>query len=646
MKWTPQADGASPVIMVRSLPKGTADQELVRWAEGFVYEPRDMQGRVGVPRKASVVKALVLHDRMLGFVQFSDIWAARCVMAQFVYDPPSIVLQRQDGFHPLNLVYSDKPEIRAQNKGRSAPPPAPVYTNSRLILVVLKELSQAVTIDELFWTFTQIAKVEKISSFTKDNKNQIVVQFETAVGAAAALNYFNGKYLPSEGDQPPLCFLAIVPSKLSHLTFRNQDGRNRDYTDVNMLITSLLQSQGALIRDKGSALQEWSQLCVISNMNPRTALHDFIWGEHRWGDGWLVPQQESQYRGRVQPNDDKSGAAYTQGQLGMCMHISGLPSDDSVVASDLFRICGMFGEVRAVKMLYKFRGCAVVQFSDAATCSNAIHFLHGLEFKGRTWDAKVSRQPNAMHWNGASDDLQKRMISSADPNVTSAPRVHASSHYPSKAALLWDVPMSISTDDISMAFSQLVGRPPLSIDRVSLSEVMCTFQYLDDAVLAAINANGTTVSCPRDSWLIKLRFAEQYEKPVDNYFRDGQAFEVPTLQNLQQQADDLVDDDDLIQEVSSPKVDEGAPAAAAAATGGKAKKFRPPGIPRPAPGSPSARTTLTEGTPGMKDMIESPGLLSRHKAEPQTAIACQVDNGQWNQTTPAGYASEPGTWIS
>eukprot|EP01061_Rhynchopus_euleeides_P047504 TRINITY_DN9550_c2_g4_i1.p1 TRINITY_DN9550_c2_g4~~TRINITY_DN9550_c2_g4_i1.p1 ORF type:complete len:647 (+),score=262.18 TRINITY_DN9550_c2_g4_i1:157-2097(+) len=644
MKWTPQADGASPVIMVRSLPKGTTEQELVRWAEGFVYEPRDMQGRAGLPRKAGVVKALVLHDRMLGFVQFGDIWAARSVMAQFVYDPPSIVLQRHDGFHPLNLVYSDKPEIRAQNKGRATPAPAPVYTNSRLILVVLKELSQAVTIDELFWTFTQVAKVEKISSFTKDNKNQIVVQFETAEGAASALNYFNGKYLPAnngEGSAPPLCFLAIVPSKLSHLTFRNQDGRNRDYSEVNMLISSLLQSAGALSGNKMGAMQHWAQLCAISNISTSRHLYDFIWGQMRWGEGWLVPKQDDEFRGRVQPNDQRSSASYSQGQLGQCMHISGLPSDDSVHASDLFRICGIYGEVRAVKMLYKFRGCAVVQFADSAGCNNAIHYLHGLEYKGRTWDAKVSRQPNAMHWNGASDDLQKRMVSSSDPNVTSAPRCDSSSQYPSRSVLLWDVPMSISTDDISMTFTQLVGCAPPSIERVglSLSEVRCVFQHLDNSILAAINANGTTVSCPRDSWLIKMRFLEQSaaKPPAAHFFRMGQQVDMPMP--LRPPTPDDVTDDDLIQDVSSPKADDTPTDVAPAVSGGK-KKFRPPGIPRPAPAAPGSPSARTDGTPGIKD--ESPGLLAFKGKEPQTAIACGVDGG-WNQTTPAGYNSEPGT---
>ena len=514
MKWAPQDDDASPVVMLRSLPKGTTEQDLVRWAESFVYELRDAHGRkTGSIRNAACVKALVLHDKLLGFVQFDDIWAARRVMTQFIHDPPSIFLQRPDGnCHLLNLVYSDKPEIRAQNKGRAAPLPPPVYANTRLILVVLKELREAVTIDHLFWTFTQIACVEKVSSFTKDNKNQLVVQFQTPEGAASAMSYFQNKYLPATDSDSPLCFLAIVPSTLEYLTFRNQDGRNRDYTAVNQMIKFLMQSQAAIARDKDAANIEWAQLC--SQSTAQNSLPDFVWGQHRWGEGWLSPRQDEVHKGIVPALPSPS---YTQGKLGECMHISGLPSDDSIGAYDLFRICFMYGEVRAVKMLYKYRGCAVVQFSNQETCANAIKYLHALEYKSKTWDAKVSRQPNAMHWNGASDGLQKRMCSSSDPACIKPPiSEHSARTAPARSARLWDVPVQVSERDVVAALQEH-NVCPVSMARIGM-EVVIYFETRDDGVTAAVMANGATAQSPTyGEWKIKFRFWDPQAEHVPQY---------------------------------------------------------------------------------------------------------------------------------
>ncbi|KAJ9458575.1 hypothetical protein DIPPA_02909 [Diplonema papillatum] len=532
MKWTPQADGASPVIMVRSLPVGTTEQELMAWAKSFVYEPRDVNGNVvGERRYADCVKALVLHDRMLGFVQFSDIWAARTAMGQFMYDPPSIVLRRPDGAHPLNLVYSDKPEIKAQNRGRQAPLPQPVYTNSRLLLVVLKELSQMVTIDELFWIFSQLSKVEKISSFTKDHKNQIVVQFETPEGATVAMDYFNGKYLPplpTDTSTLPLCFLAIVPSKLSELTFRNQDGRNRDYTESNRLINELVMSYRG---DKQQVMNQYSQICEATNMSCRRPLCDFMWGRWQWGEGWLCPKQDAQYRGVVPPAPPQGKS--TQGQVGECMHISGLPSDDSLTAELLWTLCGMFGAVKAVKMLFKYRGCVVVQFSEPSACAAAIKFLHGLEFKGRTWDAKVSRQPNATHWNGASDDLQKRMICAAD-GMKQAPYVPESATYPTKTLLLWDVPPQVTPHFVSLTIASLANCVPANVTLGKQHGTMSVHMAsLDAAVMVAMLANGQIVS----GWQIKLRFdPESAAAPAAaGFFRMGSNMQQQPQQQQQQQ---------------------------------------------------------------------------------------------------------------
>ena len=601
MRWANAPDGASPVVMVRSLPPRTTEEDLIRWSEKYCYN------KDGVMLGAKCVKALVLHDRMMGFVQLSDIDAARAIMAQFVYNPPSIFIEKGGAKHALNLVYSDKQEIKASNKGRSAPQPKPVYTNSRLLLVVLKELSQVVTIDELFLVFSQIAKIEKISSFQKDRKNQVVFQFETSEGADAAMNYFNGKHLPSKDSTTPLCFLAIVPSKLEQLTFRNQDSKNRDYTMVNNYIQWFLETQAGNT-DKSTIQAGWTMLCMECRMTANI-LYDFIWGKNRWGAGWLFPAQEPKDLGKI---PETTMVTATEGRVGQCMHVSGLPvGKEEMGADQVWKLCGMYGEVRAVKMLYHFKGCVVVQYSTVEACNHAIHYLNGLEYKGRTWDAKKSRQPNAVHWNGASDDLQKRMVSSGDRRAP--PRCELSVAFPAKELIIWDVPKSVTASQCQKLFVTTIGVTPqsVSVDE-SEHQISVVFATLDDSIQTICAMNGYQDG----NWKLQLRFASNQPNQSNGFFRRasqddsvGHSHTSLTFENTVNST--VADADNDIVEVvaaepqaaANPAVPEPEPetpgedkAPLTFYAKKKNKRNIPMGIPRPPP-SPSANSVKTEGTP-------------------------------------------------
>eukprot|EP00755_Sulcionema_specki_P007235 Sspe_Gene.5498::Locus_1818_Transcript_1_1_Confidence_1.000_Length_2224::g.5498::m.5498 len=249
--------------------------------------------------------------------------------------------------------------------------------------------------------------------------------------------YLNGKELQG-------CSLAIVPSKLTQLTFRNADSRNRDYTAVNQDLESLIASGSGYPQEREYIMQR----CVLHEVGAEW-IPDFIWGEHRWGDGWLVPPQEPQYQGRIPPAS-ASGVSAMQGKLGECMHVSGLPQDESVTAEHMWNICSMFGDVRAVKMLYKYPGCVVVQFAEVQACTDAIHHLNELVFRAKTWNAKVSRQPTASNWNNASTDLQKRMVTFMDPGRSQVPRdPKVKSSFPSRHVVLFGLPSHLTRYDIA-----------------------------------------------------------------------------------------------------------------------------------------------------------------------------------------------------
>lgn len=371
-----QPQQPSPVLMLRTVPQGATEKDIEAWANQYTYNhPQE-----GV-KNTKCIKTLLLTDKDIGFVQMSDIAEAQYLMDLYQRAPEQIQMSRPDGTQQgLNLVFSDKQEIRAQNRTRNQIP----TSQTRILLVVLKNLSATIMMDELFWIFSQFGTVEKLSSFTKNMKNQVLVQYQTQDQASLAMAYLNGKEIsfnspqnqPSPDGAPPAtsqgsCHLAIVPSKLPELTFKNQDQKNRDYTQINdQLRWQFLQARMGQV-DLKHALQtlgsQWSW-----------RIRDFLWGVWVLGDGWCDPPQEKGYQGQI-PVDpaSSSGKGIPEGNIGDCIHVSGIPYRQEGTTSMegepegfppiggfnaemLWRVFGMHGSIIAVKLLYKYPGCAII----------------------------------------------------------------------------------------------------------------------------------------------------------------------------------------------------------------------------------------------------------------------------------------------
>ena len=155
----------SPVLMIRSVPQGKTEKDLQEWAQSYEYFDK----REGRMRRTECSKSLLLSDRGIGFVQMGNIDEAMHIMSLYTNTPETV---KMDG-HLLNLIYSDKQEITAAKKARNQIP----TSQTRILLVVLKDLSATIMMDELFWIFSQFGIVEKLSSFTKNSKNQVLVQY-------------------------------------------------------------------------------------------------------------------------------------------------------------------------------------------------------------------------------------------------------------------------------------------------------------------------------------------------------------------------------------------------------------------------------------------------------------------------------------
>eukprot|EP01059_Diplonema_ambulator_P006172 TRINITY_DN1593_c0_g1_i1.p1 TRINITY_DN1593_c0_g1~~TRINITY_DN1593_c0_g1_i1.p1 ORF type:complete len:571 (+),score=253.64 TRINITY_DN1593_c0_g1_i1:49-1713(+) len=507
---------ASPVLMIRSVPTGVTEKDLEAWAKGYTFVDRD-----GHQQHTTCVKSLLLTDRMIGFVQMGSIDEAKHIMDLYISNPDQVCMRRPDGTHLLNLIYSDKQEIRAQPRARNQIP----TSETRILLVVLKNLSATIMMDELFWIFSQFGTVEKLSSFTKNLKNQVLVQYASQEQASLAMAYLNGRSITfSSPPQTPngapgtgSCQLAIVPSKLPELTFKNQDQKNRDYSQINETLKwQFVQARLSQV-DIRSALTQLGQMW-------QWRIRDFLWGVWVLGEGWLDPQQEAQHQGQIPVNTGGPQRGIPEGRVGDCVHISKITTDKDIeekltdvdrtgdfTATMLWKLCGMYGDIVAVKMLFKYEGSAIVQFKSSEYAKACIEYLGSVPLWGAKWDVKQSKNANAMHWSGANTELESRMCTILTDEPPEVPPMYNLAK-PCNSLVLWDVPVGVSQGDLVDLFASRGKTMIGTYGRVVDAEIKhggtasVVMETVEDAVVACAMLNGTQVEVGGYEFILKVHF--------------------------------------------------------------------------------------------------------------------------------------------
>eukprot|EP01064_Diplonema_japonicum_P036646 TRINITY_DN8316_c1_g1_i1.p1 TRINITY_DN8316_c1_g1~~TRINITY_DN8316_c1_g1_i1.p1 ORF type:complete len:437 (+),score=159.57 TRINITY_DN8316_c1_g1_i1:58-1368(+) len=356
---------------------------------------------------------------------------------------------------------------------RSRREPIPTGT-TRILLVVLKDLSVQVMVDDLFWIFSQFGVVEKLSSFTKNTKNQLLIQYETMQQAGVALSYLNGRTLNyfAPNSTPGSCRLEIVPSFLKVLTFKKLDARNRDYTPFNEEVRALFPANVAVrARQMG-----WQT-------------RDFLWGQCIKGEGWLDPVQGETHKGTIPPAESlhQNTAGLPVGKVGDCVKLSGLPDESVLDAVGLFKVAGMYGEVVSAKLMAKRKGCALVQYTDGEGAERAVAMLDGVSLFGEKWEAVISKHANALHWDGAGTELQTRMCTArneARPSVPPADIAGSPYHYLGAHGL----PQNVDAQRVLKEVMK--GHNPAEVSSFG-DHVVAGFDKKEDALLAAAAVNGT-----------------------------------------------------------------------------------------------------------------------------------------------------------
>eukprot|EP01065_Artemidia_motanka_P017566 TRINITY_DN2100_c12_g1_i1.p1 TRINITY_DN2100_c12_g1~~TRINITY_DN2100_c12_g1_i1.p1 ORF type:complete len:484 (+),score=143.82 TRINITY_DN2100_c12_g1_i1:196-1647(+) len=387
---------------------------------------------------------------------------------------------------------------------RPAAKKGPACGSTRVLLVVLVDLTAELLLDKLFWVFSQFGAVQKMSAFAKDGKNQVLAQFEHHTQAQRAMRYLNGRELEFTGEELPdgsrsgagRCTLAIVPSCLRQLSFRAQDEKNRDYGRTNAEVRRLLRepANAAAFRD-AAADRGWASL-------------DFVWGVLVGEGGWVVPPQDGGPSDSLPEPTDAPAAIHT-GRVGEVMLLSGVPAQRTTWHLDrapagpsaheltpamLWRVAGTYGGVVCVKQLAKHVGCVLVQYTSAEECSRAVQYLSGFTIWSHTIEAKVSHHANALHWKGALTELERKMCTADDlPQPATPPSAAAPLGRPSRFVCVWGWPDGVEPTVQEIHAALECGDWVLSVD-MRAGCCVCEFVTPEAAFAAVARRNTCTAA--------------------------------------------------------------------------------------------------------------------------------------------------------
>eukprot|EP00755_Sulcionema_specki_P018417 Sspe_Gene.66817::Locus_39481_Transcript_1_1_Confidence_1.000_Length_1557::g.66817::m.66817/K14948/PTBP2, NPTB; polypyrimidine tract-binding protein 2 len=343
---------SGPVVMVRNLPKGTDDFDLVRL--GCCVAP--------------VVKTMVMKKSNYGFIEFDSVASANhflekansegmvvryepvvCGPSKFPALTEGATVVTQELLAQLGIIGGMAAGSALASSGTINASSA-VPRGGRVLHVQLQDLVVEIKVDDLYFVFTNFGTVEKICFFERDGKNLILVQMGSPAEAEAALRALDRQYVGC-------CTFLVQHSKLEQLVFNKTGPNSRDY---------LLGGPPP-----------------VNPANPLTA--------------------GANGAARAQPFMGFAAARFAGGPMevgGISMQpavpqqpfvviVSGL--NEYLTLNHLWELAGKLGDIVCVKILYNHRDKCLMHFADVKSGREAMQYLNGLTLCGTTLRANVSK---------------------------------------------------------------------------------------------------------------------------------------------------------------------------------------------------------------------------------------------------------------
>lgn len=274
---------------------------------------------------------------------------------------------------------------------------------NQILMVSVSKIEYDVTVDVLQQVFQKFGNVQKIVTFWKDNEFKALVQMESVDQAQAAQSALDGRDIYTGCNQ-----LSIVFSRHPELRVRYNDDRSRDYTNPNLPpgpggrpeshnenepIISISSDQRDAPRERG-----YSNLPLrIDELNYRGVMNAPGVGH---GDEYAPDPRSnrnavSRYDERLnmdRPSDTRNGRDLPQHSTGRAIRGDTRPSpalicsniDRELVSPHrLFTLFGCFGDVLRIKIMFRKRDTALIQFVNEVHSTSALDHLDGVFVFGK-----------------------------------------------------------------------------------------------------------------------------------------------------------------------------------------------------------------------------------------------------------------------
>eukprot|EP01059_Diplonema_ambulator_P003893 TRINITY_DN13583_c0_g1_i1.p1 TRINITY_DN13583_c0_g1~~TRINITY_DN13583_c0_g1_i1.p1 ORF type:complete len:703 (+),score=188.69 TRINITY_DN13583_c0_g1_i1:74-2182(+) len=426
----------SRVLLLRRLPEGVTTRDVEKWINSRIY----VTG--GQVKPLKTVCVLLLKDGV-ALAELESLAMSDSLIKEVEKNPGSL----RFGTQVISVHYSTKSQL-------SRRPVTPQHL-PRVLMVLLKQPTGKVPMDELFWICSQFGKVEKISIVGQKTREellsqpqacdasvnvvlasgQVLIQFTDPVCAKAATEHLNGRKIHFSTDDGGRgeCTLHASPARVAELTFRVENETRKDFSQVNEYIQGSFPDSAAL-----SAVQTelgWS-------------IRDYLWGVCWVPGGQYDPPQTDQKPSSMLADE------------GMVLKLSGLPlaegGEHIVSPKVIFRVAAMYGQMVAVKFCYRSPGCCLLQYRDAGNA--ALRYLSQLSLFGRKCGIVVSHHRNATNWNTSE---MSKLMHTLDQESSPLPVVPESlMQAPSSVLMLYNSPERWGKDELAAIVGHFIVEVP------------------------------------------------------------------------------------------------------------------------------------------------------------------------------------------
>lgn len=320
--------GSSKVVMLRGIPTNCKESEL-----------EDLATRFG-----NVSKKLIVSHKRIAFIEMESIETASSMLQHYNSEPLYINEER------IFMQFSKRKEITLNSRYASNSSDQVIHSRSakldgkpnRILLVTISNMRYPVTIENLHSVFCRFGEVLRIKTFKK-KYFQAFIEFSNLSDATTA------KVQLEDRDMFQQCCTLLI-------------SYSRQKPPLKIAVNNLLGRDFTLQNQIMAPSNIFAQPTFSHQQAAFPISLPFIVPQTRFTDNILSVQH---------PYQQQLSAVDEHGTVLLVHNLN----QEKVNPDVLFTIFGVYGDVIRVKILYKKRHTALVQFVTATQSSRAQRFL-------------------------------------------------------------------------------------------------------------------------------------------------------------------------------------------------------------------------------------------------------------------------------